>query len=785
MDTKNRSTYVVVVGMFFLFINTQAQMHNKGNLFVGADATLYLENGHFNVGPLAVTTTIKPDLPDGIGALSFGSAATIFSGTNTQFVDGWVSTLGTNTFRFPIGQTDLVTRYYAPAEATPVAGSTGVSAAYFRDNTSTIGAVTDVNLTSISALEYWKIRGSNATLSLTWNISSAIVTPELGRITVIGYDNATSKWVEIYSSVDETSILGGTSTTTSGSVTTTAPIVLANYSAFSIGIKTTNCPQLIYGAGNSVTYSGTFSTTPTFADVVTINSSGATGSFVCNSLVLNADITLSGTQSIEVVNGITGVGKIIMSSQSSLVQRATGAEVARPTIELTKATRNTMHQFDYVYWGAPIGGDVFSQLSEAKASTANLADAFDFKYKYVSGTGGGWQTLTATETGKGFITRVRAQAPFVSSVDTDYINFKFSGTANNGDITVPITNNLLNLNGGTSHNLLANPYPSALDADKFLQENTNIDGVIYIWKQTSPSFGTFTPYGQADYIAYTRAGTTASSNVSTEPFLGKIASGQGFKVKALGAGTVTFTNCMRLTNQNTNFNKFTEAVRVMDRYKVNMIGTNSVFSQIVVSYLPEGTLGYDRMYDAGRNSVSTAQLYSILETDGGKLAINARPDFDPTDVVKLGVSKTGTTDESFTLSIQEKEGVFAAATPVYVHDLVLNSYTDLTLSDYTFSSNTALLNNRFEIVYQAALSNTEFENTNIIAFITNGELSVTSSLEMKSIALYDILGRKIITILADGLKTKNSLFPFPKGIYIAKITHENGVVVSKKLINNN
>lgn len=780
MDKKNRLIFLLMFGMLFYMKTTHAQMHNNGALYIGANATAYMKTGEFSFGVFASTSTKKED-PKGV--LSIASGAAIASGTSSQFVDGWVNIKRIGTFTFPVGVASS-TNYYAPIQAIPVSESTGVSTAYFRASASSISSSLDETLTSISLNEYWKIIGSNATISLTWNEASAVPVTlnQLANITIAGFNISNNKWEAISSMVTVNSVLGGVSSVTTGSVTSSTPITLANYSAFSIGLKSLICPQLIYPAGNAITYNGSFSASPTPADVVTINSSGSTGSFSCNSLVLNADITLADGQYIEVVNGITGTGKIIMSSQASLVQRAN--TTTSPTIELTKKTRD-MHQYDYIYWGVPVAENVFTQLASAKASTASEADAFDLKYKYVSGTGGGWQALIETQLGRGFITRVRPQAPFATTGVSDYINLKFTGTANNGDITLGITNNLSNPNGGTSHNLLANPYPSALDADKFLQGNLDIDGVIYIWKQQTLSVGIDTPYNQADYIAYTRAGSTSPSSIPNA-FTGKIASGQGFLVKAYGTGNVTFTNCMRLTGNNNEFNKFSETTPVMDRYKVNMVGDNGVFSQIVVSYLPQCTLGYDRMYDAGRNSVSTAQLYSIMENDGRKLAINARPSFADTDVVPLGVSKTGTVSENFTLSIQEKEGVFAVNTPIYVHDLLLNTYNDLTISDYTFSSDVTLLNTRFELVYQnGTLNNPDFENSKATAFIKNGLLSVSATLEMKSIAVYDILGRNVLTISTNGLKTMTNLFPFTEGIYIAKITMQNGVIATTKLINKN
>ena len=47
-------------------------------------------------------------------------------------------------------------------------------------------------------------------------------------------------------------------------------------------------------------------------------------------------------------------------------------------------------------------------------------------------------------------------------------NYVFEGKPNNGDITLPIT-------GGNDY-LLGNPYPSAIDAHEFLDDNPATDG---------------------------------------------------------------------------------------------------------------------------------------------------------------------------------------------------------------------------------------------------------------------------------------------------------------------
>ena len=420
----------------------------------------------------------------------------------------------------------------------------------------------------------------------------------------------------------------------------------------------------------------------------------------------------------------------------------------------------------------------------------SISGAFDLKYKFVSGDVGsslGWQPLTETIPGSGFIMRMKNQAPFNvgATASTDHINLTFTGAANNGLVEVII--------GATVHTsvrdhvLLANPYPSAIDAIKFLEFNTNLDGAVYLWKAKTANTITDQIYRASDYIAYTLAGSTAfgdqTSTLLTNVFDGKIATGQGFKVKATSAGTVVFNNCMRVSGSNTQFLRTSNST--IDRYKVNMTGANGVGNQILVAYMPETTLAYDRMYDAELNSVSAAQVYSILDGTARQLAINARPTFENTDIVNLGISKSNTNTESFTVTIADKEGVFATNTVnVFLHDRLLNVYHNLADGGYTFTSNSTELNSRFQVVYQdAALSNTDFESNNVIATINNQSLKIVASLPITNVAIYDISGRLVTDIkVANQLEVTNA-FHFSEGIYIAKIKLENGAIATQKLIN--
>lgn len=757
-----------------------AQVQNNNSLYVSNNANFHVSTGNYNFGasPATTQTTKTASI---YGVVSFGATTLANGASNSHYLNGYGRTYGTSQVILPVGDAGV----YAPVAVTPTA-NTGVDAAYFRVSPSTIGTAKASTVNLISSIEYWNVRssGANSRISLTWRATSgvtALTSGSLSNLVVLGWNG--TQWVNIASTVDVTSILGGASTFNEGSITTNATVALGTYSVFTLGSKVEDCATLIASSGTTRTWNTAWSATPTIADPVIINSAYSAGSFSCNSLVLNADITLSNGQYIEVVNGVTGTGKIIMSSQSSFVQRNSSATA--PNIELTKTTR-AMRRFDYIYWGTPISGNFKSQISNAIANGQSTAGAFDLLYKYMSGTGGGWRDLDAIETGRGFISRIKMQAPFLDATTQQNVNMKFSGIANNGTINVSIVNNPSSPNGGTSHNLLANPYPSAIDADKFLFENEDIDGAIYLWTAATSSgtSETNTTYTQADYAVYNFAGEVNTSPIA-QKVAGKIASGQGFNVKALNSGSVDFTNCMRITAGNTNFFRVGNTTQdVKDRFKLTM-SNPEMYSQILIAYLPEATLSNDRLYDAGRNSSSTTQLYSILETDGRKLAINGRPVFFDTDMVPLGVSKNNTNSETFTIKIEEKEGIFSSGeATVYLHDKALQMYHNFADGDYTFTTNEMVANGRFEIVYRnGSLSNPDFTSVKVNALIKNQTFTATSSLGIKEIEVYDITGRKVMHFTTEGQNYITKAFNHADGVYITKIKLENGTVATQKLIN--
>jgi hypothetical protein len=795
-NNTNQKRFPTKIFPFFLLLsfvlttkNLQAQVQNNGVLFIKDNSSMHLSSGTFTFGSGSTTQTSRT--ADTYGILELGSTATFIGASFSLFADGFVSTKSNSYFVLPTGQGST----YAPIGVSNASVTYGVTAAYFEGilTSSTFNST----ITTLPTSGYWVVKGDNASIKLLWSSDISSLTNSIANLTVAGLNNTNSTWEAIASATPSGDLI-------EGSIESSGAINLSNYSAFTLAKRGITCAPLVVASQSTRTWNGSaWDVVPTLADaaVLTANYPSTAGSFVCNSLSIGTNtITLNDGQTIEVVNDVTGTGIINLTSTASILQR-NDASTITPTLVLTKSSRADMYANDYIYWGSPLTTDSFSQLNGARAYDATntlvgTAAAFDVKYQYVSGiTGatGGWQNLTQTSPGKGFIMRIKEQAPYNASTSYDgHINLTYSGLANNGTITIGTTNIVETPTSARNNNLLANPYPSAIDADKFLEYNTNLDGAIYLWKAQTPNTGEIgLVYTIADYIAYTRAGSTGYTGTGSTSFNGKIATGQGFKVRAInpsGTGNVTFNNCMRVAGNNDQFmrlNPNSEEVTI-DRYKLKMTDANGVGNQILVAYLPETTLGYDRMYDAKLNSVSSAQMYSILEGTNTKLAINARPAFQNTDVVALGISKSTTPSDSFSITIADKEGVFAENTvEVFLHDIQLNTYHNLANGPYTFTTNTSQLNDRFQVVYQnGLLSNPDFNLNGVIATLNKQTLSITSNLPIAQVDIFDMMGR---LVMANKISNSRNSFvaPFNKaeGVYIVKIKLDNGLVVTQKLIN--
>ncbi len=492
-------------------------------------------------------------------------------------------------------------------------------------------------------------------------------------------------------------------------------------------------------------------------------------------------VTIASNTSAVIESNIDNGGSIIIENSGSLVQRNDFAINTGNTINV-KRTTTDMIEYDYTYWSSPVGGQTLQNLSPQTSPD---------RFYAFSPTLANWVQTARTSVmsfGKGYI--VRSPDSF-GNTPTAY-NAEFIGSINNGFIQTPIVSSV------SQWNLIGNPYPSAIDADAFLDLAANtsvIGGTIYLWTHNTP-ISASSNYTANDYAVYNKfggVGTRAALNPginNTYP-LGKIASGQGFFVRALANGDATFINSMRIATDNATFyrtNQNTvESNQGLEKHRLwlNLTNTQGAFKQTLVGYVQNGTNDIDRDFDGTTISAGNIiNFYSICNNQNLSIQGRMLP-FSEEDVIPLGYSSNlaGT----FTITLENYDGLFENYESIFLEDKLLNSIHNIKSSPYTFTTSTGIHNNRFSIRYNnQSLGNSDFDNANQVIITTNDlVVDVYSNKEsIEQIEVFDMLGRKILfkkDINALNYKIENIT---TNQTLIVKIKLQNGIYVTKKVIVN-
>jgi hypothetical protein len=520
--------------------------------------------------------------------------------------------------------------------------------------------------------------------------------------------------------------------------------------------------------------------------------------------------TITVTDKVTVTTG----GTFNIANNASLVQINNVANTGIVNIERTS---QPMYNIDYSYWNSPV-------TLASNFTLGSLSPNSPLMFSWIptiSNLAGNWKNESAAtimDPTIGYI--VRAPNTFSSSSKTSF-TAKFIGTPNNGIITAPIKKGTLT---GTvdvdaendEWNLIGNPYPSAIDAGAFidLPANVNIvDGTIYIWTHNTPPsqsepdpfYGDYAlNYTENDYASFNRTGGVSTKSAATtggnQPS-GFIASGQSFFVKAastMAPGTTnafaTFNNNMRVTSNNSDFFKLVKnnknesipkSVSDIERHRIwiNLTNNSGAFSQTLLGYVAGATQELDRSFDGESLGGNDVTFYSIIPE--AQLTIQGRAlPFDENDQVTLGYNSEISGELS--IRIDHIDGLFDTQN-IYLEDKELNVIHNLKEKPYVFNTEKGDFNDRFTLRFTDKTLGTDIFNlskSNEINVIVNQNVTVQSSNQLiKSIAVYDLLGRKIDSYKkVNALKyTLSHLNKTTAGL-IVKITLDNDTVVSKKII---
>ncbi|EDP98508.1 putative lipoprotein [Kordia algicida OT-1] len=531
---------------------------------------------------------------------------------------------------------------------------------------------------------------------------------------------------------------------------------------------------------------------------------GVSGDLEVCSLMVDAGITVTipAGSYIDIENDlrVDDTGIININHEGSLVMvNDAGVVTLNGTgmINVEKTTAS-FEQYDYTYWSSPIASTTFGtslgtwRLDRTfRYVASNFEDLDDDEFDDNDDV---WAHILSTDTmtpGVGYAVMGPTTGSFPRTE-----NVTFSGAVNNGVITAPISLSADATDTEDDWNFVGNPYPSAISADDFVTLNTNISGTLYFWTHiddvsiSNPGPDLFN-YSTDDYAMYNTVGGvgTGSTSGSTAP-TGFIASGQGFFIEAITAGTVTFNNSLRSnTYSNDNFYRpanaetTTETTEERDRIWLNLTNPDGAFSQLLIGFLDDATLQKDRLYDGIRLNGSNYLSFYSNDATNNKYGIQGRPTFVETDIVPLGYDARILGD--ITISIDNIEGILNTAdVDVYLKDLELNITHDLKQSDYTFTTTDGVFPNRFqlEFINNAILSvEDEVLDDNALAVYLNDnkeiEIKQRTRTIINSVTVYSMLGQQIGTIT--DMNQKISLRTQASGVYVVVIDTEKGQIKKK------
>ena len=540
-------------------------------------------------------------------------------------------------------------------------------------------------------------------------------------------------------------------------------------------------------------------------------------------------------------------GDLRLVGEAQLVQNGTAANPSSGTGKILKDQQGNRSSYHYNYWSSPVttNGTNYTISGVLRDGTDSATNSFNpsaitfgtgayfadgpltspvklstrwlYKYTSVSTVYAGWQFVGNTGTinpAEGYTMKgVTGIGPFTTPQ-----NYVFVGKPNNGTIPLSIALN--------QSYLVGNPYPSALDADEFIKDNvkdgagraaTNIfNGALYFWDHFGGQTHVLNQY-IGGYASYTLMGGVVA--ISNDPLINANGSmgtkapkryipvAQGFFIgtgsnsaltgnnpglsSAVTGGTITFKNSQRTfkvaSANNSVFFKSTIQNQTLsetidNRQKIRLLyqSPSNIYRQILVGVDENATSFFDIGYDAPIIDENAEDLY--WKTSDAKLTIQAVSNFDVEQKLPIGL-KTSTAGIC-TIKVDTLENI-SDATQLYIHDAETGYDYDIKNGDFTISLPIGIYNDRFSLRFSGtALGTNNPSEINTFAMISNNVIRVQSSDLIKEISVYDISGKLINKYSLNDYKNQfSSAFNYANGVYIAKITLDNGLVVTKKLIN--
>jgi hypothetical protein len=313
------------------------------------------------------------------------------------------------------------------------------------------------------------------------------------------------------------------------------------------------------------------------------------------------------------------------------------------------------------------------------------------------------------------------------------------GTLINQDFTYTISNT--NSAGGSkSWNLIGNPFPCNIDADKLIDENDDnsvFTGALYFWDDDATGGS---DYNSSDYLVYTKGGGTSGGNGRTHN--GIIAPMQAFFVQADAGGDFNFTNNIKTENQASFVkNVEEESSYYMQIFRMSAQTSEGLYNDILIKFANDASEDID-LYDGlklkGNNYMAFYTLFKKHE-----FAIQGLPLLMNSTSIELGIDAH--IDTEYTFKAEEIINL-SNDIKIYLEDRHTKAWIDLREKEYTVQLN-GISKGRFTLHFQLDKkgNTTEIEEitNDIKIYSSENKVYINGIVGTADYSVYDITGKLV------------------------------------------
>ncbi len=509
-------------------------------------------------------------------------------------------------------------------------------------------------------------------------------------------------------------------------------------------------------------------------------------------ILKDVSFILSSDMSVEIKKGLVVDGILEIENNGSLIMIEDSAEIQNKGIIRIHKTTTALNPLDYTYWSSPIENakleTVFKQSPKNSFYIFSTQDFEDIDKDGIDDNDDAWVGVSGDmEIGRGYTSMAPSTIPL-----SNRQKIIFEGKVNSGQIEIPILKQRSTQSDDPAWNFIGNPYPSALNAESMLNHPLNkglLYGTLYFWTHateaaTDGSLGD-QYYSSSDYAMYTIGigGVKANENGQTPTEF--VSSCQGFFIEAQNTGNLMVNNSMRSSNKNAQFFK---ALKNKKESKIwlNLSNQHGAFSQLLLGFVNDGTLEYDKQFD-GKRFISDHNLnfYSVI--DNHRLGIQSLPPYKGIESISLGLIPNNFFKQNLQISIDHMQGAIANS-QVVLMDKVLGIHHKLNEGPYSFMvSEPGPIDNRFElsfniledIVATPIETKIKWKLKDDFLIVNTNNLDVINRLEV-----FDLNGRKLRNLNASNTEVFVNWQGLPRrAIYILKIQlSDSRKFISKILI---